>query len=62
MVAKENTFTAWELETIFHMAKNSAMKSESPFFEKMNALSSKALKQQAEVYPEYNHGIKRGSK
>ena len=34
MVANENNFSAWELETIFHMAKNSAMKSDSPFFEK----------------------------
>ena len=59
MVAENNQFTAWELETIYLMAYKSAMKSDSPFFEKMNALGSKALKQQDEVYPDYNHGIKK---
>jgi len=54
------TFTAWELETIFHMAKQSAMISKGSYFKKMNLLSSKALKQQAELYPTYNHGIGKG--
>jgi hypothetical protein len=48
-------FTAWELETIFHMASNSAAKSSSPFFEKYQALASKAINERGSKYPDYTN-------
>ena len=52
-------FSAWELETIFHLASNAAYNAPYPHYEKLNELGSKALKQQIKNFPEYNHGIKK---
>jgi len=46
-------FTAWELETIFHLASNAADRSDSPFFEKYRELSGKAANLRAQEYPDY---------
>lgn len=53
-------FTAWELETIFHMASNSAAKSSSPFFEKYQALASKAINQRGSKFPDYTNPKSKG--
>jgi hypothetical protein len=53
-INKNADFSAWELETIFHMASNSAAISSSPFFEKYQALANKAINQRSEKFPEYN--------
>jgi len=59
MVANEN-FSAWELETIFHIAMNKTHKAEGAHFEKLRLIASKALAIQSKLYPDYNHGIKKG--
>lgn len=50
-------FSAWELETIFHMASNCARNSSDPEFSWLRALASKAINRQYSLYPQYNHGI-----
>lgn len=52
-------FTAWELETIFHLASNAAHKASDPHFTKLGNIASKALNQQSAKFPDYNHGIKK---
>ena len=45
-------FTAWELETIFHLASNAAREAGSDF-EKLEELASKAINERVEKYPDY---------
>jgi len=45
-------FTAWELETIFHLASNAARDAGSDF-EKLRELASKAINERVEKYPDY---------
>jgi len=46
-------FTAWELETIFHLVSNAADRSSSPFFERYRELAGKAANLRAREYPDY---------
>lgn len=54
-IIKKAEFTAWELETIFHMASNSAAISSSPFFEKYQALANKAINERGSRFPDYTN-------
>jgi len=58
-------FTAWELETIFHIISNKvqenslALDERAEYWKKISEIASKAIKQQIENFPDYNHGIKK---